>query len=257
MMDVVILGFGNVGRHLHSAFMESPDVNVVQIYNRTASVFSSEIFTNHTSSLSKLKDADVYIIAIPDDKIVSFSEKLTVENKLVVHTSGSVSMEQLHHKNRKGVFYALQTFSATTDVDFGSIPICVEAANESDLAALIALGNCISGKVVKIDSEKRRTLHLGAVFVNNFVNHLYHISEEILEKSELSFDLLKPLINETAKKIDRLTPAQAQTGPAKRNDEKTISKHLRLLKKMADKEGLDKENIRIYELLTQHIQKNS
>ncbi|KAA3621807.1 MAG: DUF2520 domain-containing protein, partial [Flavobacterium sp.] len=124
----------------------------------------------------------------------------------------------------------MQSFSKHRSVDFKTIPICIEAETAEDLVLLQKIGKQISGKVEEISSENRASLHLSAVFVNNFVNHLYHISEELLQKKKLDFDLLKPLIKETAKKIEKLSSSEAQTGPAIRDDEKTLRKHLQLLK---------------------------
>lgn len=230
MIKVVILGAGNVGNHLCNAFNAASNVEVLQVYNRSESAFKDlpkDIAT--TNKLSNLKQADVYIIALPDDAIASFSEKLPPNIGLVVHTSGGVSMEALSEVNKRGVFYPLQTFSKSTEVEFGDIPICVEAESKTDLELLINLGISVSRSVSEINSEQRTKLHLAAVVVNNFVNHLYYISESYLGQHNIPFDLLKPLIAETARKIQVVAPSEAQTGPAKRSDSETIKKHLNLL----------------------------
>lgn len=250
-MNIVILGYGNVAQHLVGAFLNTEAVTVLQIYNR--SEISTPPIENCTKSLSELMDADVYIIALPDDVIPDFSEKLPFKNKLVVHTSGSVPMRLLSEKNKKGVFYPLQTFTKDRSVDFKSIPICMEAENKSDLQILKKLGVHISEKIVEINSEQRQKLHLAAVFVNNFTNHLYHVSEKIIAENNLEFDLLKPLILETAQKMDSLSPSDAQTGPAKRNDKKTIEKHLQLLNDAHQSGTLDASVPELYSLLTQSI----
>jgi predicted short-subunit dehydrogenase-like oxidoreductase (DUF2520 family) len=139
-------------------------------------------------------------------------------------------LDALSEKNRKGVFYPLQTFSKNREVNFNNVPICVEATEAEDLKLLMNLGKSLSEKVVEVNSEERTKLHLAAVFVNNFVNHLYAIGDDILSDNELPFDLLHPLIEETASKIKTLAPSQVQTGPASRGDQKTIEKHLHLLK---------------------------
>lgn len=237
MIEVVLLGFGNLNSRLFEALHHSEYVTVKQVFNRTPIQDLSmpeEVF--FTSDISKLMDADVYIIGIPDDAIASFSRSLPFENKLVVHTSGGVSMDQLATTNRRGVFYPLQTFSRSRRVDFKTIPICIESEHPEDLEILRGLGRTVSGEVVEISSQKRAKLHLAAVFVNNFVNHLYQVGSEILEEDSLPFKLLQPLILETAKKIEVLSPQQAQTGPAKRKDIKTIEKHLHLLKDNSHKE---------------------
>ena len=156
-------------------------------------------------------------------------------------------MEALSKRNRKGVFYPLQTFSKNREVNFNTIPICIEAKEEADLELLTNLGNSLSEKVVEIDSDERSKLHLAAVFVNNFVNHLYAIGDDILGNNELSFDLLHPLIEETASKVKTLSPSEVQTGPARRGDQKTIEKHLHLLT-----EGPESE---LYQQLTESLMK--
>jgi predicted short-subunit dehydrogenase-like oxidoreductase (DUF2520 family) len=247
MIRVAILGYGNVGRHLASAIHKANDVALVQIYNRSEVTLSEQVNTvPFTYNLSTLLPADVYIIALHDDAISEFSKAVIVENALVVHTSGGVPISKLSTRNKRGVFYPLQTFTKGRMVDFSVIPICIEAESKDDLKLLQKLGRSISEKVVQIDSNERAKLHVAAVFVNNFVNHLYHNAEVILSESKLDFDLLKPLILETAHKIENLSTSEAQTGPAKRNDRKTIEKHLNLLK--------DNKNKAIYKLLTKSIQ---
>lgn len=246
MINVVFLGFGNLNHHLCYAFGKAENIAVKQVFNRSFIDFISP-FENipYTNDILKIMDADVYIIGIPDDSIAAFSETLPFKNKLVVHTSGGVSMELLSTKNRRGVFYPLQTFSKQREVNFSTIPICIEAEGENDLNVLKDLGEAISENVVKISSEKRARLHLAAVFVNNFTNYLYEIGSEILKEDDLPFDLLKPLILETASKIETLSPRGAQTGPARRNDIKTIEKHLHLLE--------NSENKKFYELFTEAL----
>ncbi len=245
MVTVVIIGFGNVGQHLYRAFESVSRASVVQIVSRSEILDLDD--TPTTRDLDDLKEADIYIIAVPDDSIAKISEKLTFSNRLVVHTSGSVSMEALSEENRKGVFYPLQTFSKDHEVNFKEIPICCEAVYEEDLNLLKSLGLMISEKVVEINTEERSKLHLAAVFVNNFTNHLYHLSETFLDKNDIDFNLLKPLIKETALKVQTLSPGEAQTGPAKRKDKKTIDKHIQLIG--------DREYRKLYRILTKSISK--
>jgi predicted short-subunit dehydrogenase-like oxidoreductase (DUF2520 family) len=246
MIKVIFLGFGNVNSHLLNALHKNTEVSVIQVFNRNhIRLLSPFEHIPFTDDISKIEDADIYIIGIPDDAISSFSESLSFQNKFVAHTSGGAAMNVLSSKNRRGIFYPLQTFSKQREVDFKDIPICIEAENPNDLDLLRKLGETISEYVVEISSEKRTKLHLAAVFVNNFVNHLYEIGSEILKHEDLPFDLLKPLIAETASKIETLPPEEAQTGPAKRNDQKTIEKHLHLL--------ADSPNKKIYELFTEQL----
>jgi predicted short-subunit dehydrogenase-like oxidoreductase (DUF2520 family) len=167
---------------------------------------------------------------------------------LVVHTSGTVTINALSNKNRRGVFYPLQTFSKDKAVNFKTIPLCIEAENEKDTTTLKLIANAISDAVYDINSEQRKALHVAAVFVNNFVNHLYQIGNEICNANTIPFAILKPLIQETANKIATLSPKTAQTGPAQRNDNSTIAAHQQFL--------TDENQAAIYNLLTQSIQDN-
>jgi predicted short-subunit dehydrogenase-like oxidoreductase (DUF2520 family) len=154
-------------------------------------------------------------------------------------------MDSLNSNNRKGVFYPLQTFSASKEIDFKLIPICLEATTRKDYQILEKVAKSISDVTYNINSEQRKALHVAAVFVSNFVNHLYQIGNELCLENDLSFEILKPLITETANKIQTLSPTQAQTGPAKRNDTQTIKAHLSFLTNDNQKE--------IYKLLTKSI----
>lgn len=247
MIKVVLLGFGNVGNHLLRALTSQKDIDVVQVYNRSFFSLRDELTSiSTTQDLSNLKEADIYITSISDDFISDFSEFLPFKNRLVVHTSGAVSMNVLSKKNRRGVFYPLQTFSKNQKTDFKEIPICIEAENPEDVKLLKKLGELISDQVVEINSDQRAIIHVAAVFVNNFTNYLYQIGADILSRNKMDFDILIPLIRETSKKIERLSPELAQTGPAKRNDKKTIEKHLNLIKNPHYKE--------VYSMITKQLQ---
>ncbi|MGB5818911.1 MAG: Rossmann-like and DUF2520 domain-containing protein [Saonia sp.] len=248
MLSIALLGTGNVAKHLFDALLRQNEVQVVQVAGRNKEAltyFEKDI--KITTNFDHIDDADIYIIAISDDAISLVSERLMDKKGLVVHTSGSVSMQALKRNQRRGVFYPLQTFSKTKKIDFKGIPICIEAANENDLKLLQLLGGAISNKVSEISSEQRESLHLAAVFVNNFTNHLYHIGHEICKENKVPFHMLKPLIMETAQKINDLTPLEAQTGAARRNDMETIRKHIHQLENNAYRE--------IYSLLNQSIRK--
>ncbi|MEE9364466.1 MAG: Rossmann-like and DUF2520 domain-containing protein [Cellulophaga sp.] len=237
MTKVVILGFGNLATHLYRAFTSCEQIQLVQVFNR--SIQKIEHLKNEidiTCNLAELKDADIYIISSADDVISLLSNTLNSKDKLVVHTSGSVPLEALSKHKRSGVFYPLQTFSKEKNVAFNAIPICIETKNESDFKLLHLLASEISKEVFRINSEQRKSLHLAAVFVNNFTNHLYHISSEICKDNDIPFDILRPLLIETAEKTKFLTPKDAQTGPARRNDTATINGHLEQLKTEQQKE---------------------
>ena len=246
MIDIVILGGGNVAYHLTNVLLQNNSaVNVVQVYNRNIeNIKYFKKSTLVTDDLSKLKEADIYILAVSDNAIAQLSSTLNLKNKLVVHTSGSMAMNELKSTSNKGAFYMLQTFSKERKIDFSSVPICIEAETEKDLMLLETLAASISKNCYRINSNQRKSLHVAAVFVNNFVNHLYHIGNEICEENNVPFKILLPLILETANKITTLTPLKAQTGPAIRNDTKTIEKHNAILTKNQQD---------IYTLLTKSI----
>jgi predicted short-subunit dehydrogenase-like oxidoreductase (DUF2520 family) len=249
MIKITLIGSGNVAQHLIKAFAKSELVEIVQVFSRKKETLASLIeFDKIVNDFQDLKEVDLYIIAVTDNAIAEVSAQLPFINQLVVHTSGTASIETLDDKNRKGVFYPLQTFSKNKDVDFSVIPICLEAENTFDFRVLDTVAKSISKAVFPINSEQRKALHVAAVFVNNFTNHLYQIGQEICEENKVPFEILKPLIQETADKINTLNPTEAQTGPAKRNDSTTIEAHL---------EYLTNENQKnIYKILTQSIQNN-
>ena len=248
MISVVLLGAGNVAHHLYKAFSASENVEVKQWYNRsirTLEPFKTTVVV--TDDLNQLLEADIYIIAVSDDAIAQLSSELPFEDRFVVHTSGSANIHDLDKKNRRGVFYPLQTFSKSVDLDFSEVPVCIETLNKSDYPLLKSLAESVSNTVKRVNSNQRAALHLAAVFVNNFTNQLFRVAHEITESESTEFDLLKPLIMETAKKVQELSPYLAQTGPAKRHDKKTIKRHLKQLDNEHHKD--------IYKLLTASIQK--
>ncbi len=249
MISIAIIGSGNVAQHLISAFKKAENIEVEQVFARNKNSVSHLIDSSKiVSEIFDLKEADVYIIAVSDNAIATVSSQISFENKLVVHTSGSMAMNDLDAKNRKGVFYPLQTFSKNKSVDFSQIPICLEAQNVADYQMLETVAKSISTVIYAINSEQRKALHVAAVFVNNFVNHLYQIGADICEENKIPFEILKPLIQETAHKIMLLSPNDAQTGPAKREDRQTIDVHLQFLK--------NENQHKIYQLLTQSILDN-
>lgn len=244
MIKVILLGSGNVATHLFQAFSKATEVEVVQVFSRTLSEdFPKSI---QTSDFTKISDADMYILCVSDNAITSVSNQLKFENRLVVHTSGSTDFNLLDNKNRRGVFYPLQTFSKNKSVSFTEIPICLESEHVSDYLLLEKVAQSISNSVHKIDGNQRKALHVSAVFVCNFTNHLYQIGIEICNQNNIPFSILQPLIEETASKIKTLSPKEAQTGPALRKDSKTIAKHIDFLN--------DENQVEIYKLLTKSIQ---
>lgn len=244
MMKVVIFGTGNVATHLFEAFFMSENVVVVQVFNRSENglvAFAER--TQTTTSLEELAPADVYLLCVKDDAIPELASKIPFKDKIIVHTSGSVPLLETSEKN--GVFYPLQTFSKEVEVDFSKIPLCLEASDENTFKVLEQLARTISEKSYAISSEQRKSLHLAAVFVCNFTNYLYRIGENICLENQVPFEILHALMRETTRKATLNSPAEIQTGPAKRNDHETIKLHLAQLKNPQFKE--------IYTLLSQGI----
>ena len=253
MIKVIIIGSGNVAQHLIVAFEKSKNevsnVALIQVFSRKRETISHLLDYNRiTTDYNQLLEADLYIIAVSDDAIVAVNSQLPFKNRLVVHTSGSVPLTALNEENRKGVFYPLQTFTKNKELDFKTIPICLESEDTTDYQLLEKVAKSISNAIFTINSEQRKALHVAAVFVNNFTNHLYQIGSEICEKNQVPFEILKPLITETANKIMVISPNDAQTGPAKRNDIATIEAHEAFL--------ANQNHLNIYKILTQSIQHN-
>jgi predicted short-subunit dehydrogenase-like oxidoreductase (DUF2520 family) len=254
-MKITMIGAGKVGGHLARRLCELGH-DIVQVFSRDlqrANGLAREIHAEFTNDLGQINDrADLYLLAVPDDaieNIAAFFSQEKYKDKLVAHTSGSTPMALLSGQNLQhcGVFYPLQSFSLGKKPDFSQVPICIDALLPEDMYQLKMLALQISPKVYAINDAQRGVLHVAAVFANNFTNYLFHISQQILEKEELPFELLLPLIQETANKLETGTPADMQTGPAIRGDVHTLERHLNYLEKYpAYKE--------IYELITLNIQ---
>jgi len=249
MIKVILLGAGNLAVHLAKAFSDAKNIDFVQRYSRDGkndAFFDKTI--PKTNKISALQKADIYVVSVSDQAIASFSKQFTFTTGLVVHTSGSMALQTLQCEANKGVLYPLQTFSKTKNVNFKTIPIAIETEHKKDFALLMQFTKEISDLVYKIDSLQREKMHIAAVFANNFSNQMFKIAKDICDENNFPFDILKPLIQETAKKIETLNPKQAQTGPAKRNDLKLIETHLKALK------GEQKQ---IYALLSKSIMKTT
>ena len=246
MIRISIVGTGNVAKHLFHTLQRNPELEVSEVLGRNREklkFFAQSVRTK--SDFSTAAEADVYLIAVSDDAIVQVANSLKDKKGILAHSSGSVELEALPSESRKGVFYPLQSFSANRKVNFKEVPICIEAEYSEDYELLEYIGGSISGQVVRLSSKERRALHLAAVFVNNFNNHLYQIGAAICEAQKLPFSLLHPLIRESAEKLAQLSPYNAQTGPARRGDSATVDQHLRLLKDPLHKE--------VYSLLSNSI----
>ncbi len=250
-MKVVCIGSGNVATHLANA-LKAKGVNLIQVWSRdltNASELAKTINARAISNLNEIdRSADLYIIAVKDDAIPIITESLKDVNGLVVHTSGATAIDTLSAHRNYGVLYPLQTFSKAKSIDFVDVPLCIEANNADSLELLKKVANKLSSPVYEVNSEKRKILHLAAVFACNFVNHLYVLSDKVVEHFGLDFEILKPLIMETALKVQTELPINVQTGPAVRNDEQTMIKHQDLLSDMPELKE-------IYQTLSKSIKK--
>jgi predicted short-subunit dehydrogenase-like oxidoreductase (DUF2520 family) len=122
------------------------------------------------------------------------------------------------------------TFTRGKSLDISTVPFCIESSDAEMKAILDEMARSLSSQVYHLSFEERQKLHIAAVIATNFSNHMYHLAEEFLELEGLDFEMLGPVIRETADKALSLSPSKAQTGPARRNDMKLLESHLELLK---------------------------
>lgn len=243
-----MLGAGNVAHHLAHALVDAGH-EISQIYNRSKNAgisLSEQVSSSFTDDIRLIKNnADLYILSVSDKAIEPISKLLNISNKKIVHTAGSVDISILNDAENHGVFYPLQTFSKKRKINFKEVPLCIEASNKEFHDFLLELASQLSDKVANINSTQRRQLHLSAVFACNFVNHLYAIADDLMDKS-IPFEILHPLIKETALKAIEMNPEKAQTGPALRNDIESLEKHLELLSSYPEYQ-------QIYKILSEDI----
>ena len=233
-MKIAILGAGNVASHLSKAFIKAghPVTQVWSRHHENAINLALEIGANAVTDIKDLSESvEVVIIAVSDDAIENVVSQIPVkEKRLIIHTSGITDIAILQKfSDYCGVIYPLQTFSKFAEIDFNLVPLFIEGNSNSSFDKISNIASQLSIKVQVADSQTRALLHVSAVFACNFTNHFYTIAQQILQEKNLSFDLLRPLIQETANKAMLNLPSTLQTGPAKRNDELTINKHIELL----------------------------
>ncbi len=253
LKSIILIGAGNVAHHL-GAQLQSSGFNILQVFSRKmtkARRLAKRLKSEAINDLATISpQADLYILAVHDSAIALVAHQLPKavrEKKLVVHTSGATPSTVFKSIcKRYGIFYPLQTFSIHRAVDFSTIPICTHANRKGDRQALQVLGKDLSQSSFEIDDAQRAILHIAAVFVNNFSNHLFSIGAELCEKEQIPFSLLLPLILETASKVQKHSPAKMQTGPALRGDSTTLHKHLDYLQQYPEYE-------KIYRQLSKNI----
>lgn len=253
-MNISIIGSGNVATQLGKAFQKAGHtiIQVISRNEKTGKELATKLKCIYSATYNGLKKNDntIFLIAVKDAQIAEVANALNKTNSFVMHTSGSVGIEVLKTKFKNcGVFYPLQTIKKNRSINIKNVPVCVEASNLKTEQTLLQLAQSITTNIYFLNSEQRLYIHLAAVFANNFTNHLYLLAEQILKQNHLPFDLLKPLIEQTAKNVSAASPFEMQTGPAMRNDKITIEKHLKLLTN-------EKELHQLYKLLTDSIYKS-
>lgn len=232
---IVLVGAGNVATHLGRALRQAGH-DIIQVYSRTeesARTLAGQLETGFTVQMDEVRtDAELYVVAVKDDALAEVLPRLVRRSPtaLYVHTAGSISIDVWKGlTSRYGVLYPLQTFSRRRPVDFAEIPCFVEARTAADTEYLLRLAGGMSQCVYEATSAQRLYLHVAAVFACNFTNHLYAVCQQLLEEHGLPFEVMLPLIDETARKVHQLPPVEAQTGPARRGDTTVMEHHLQLL----------------------------
>lgn len=250
---IVIIGAGNVATHLGKR-LQKKGCEVLQVVGRSeqsAKDLSVALSAPYTTDLSEInRNANAYLVAVPDDEIITVGSQLKLPGKLILHTSGSTRINALKNVSSNcGVIYPLYSFSRQVKVSYSSMPLLIEASNKNAMEDVRHLANLIAKNIIEINSDQRLKIHLAAVFVNNFPNFLYTQAYDYLKAEKQNhFHLLQPLIKQTVKKIKTTPPSQVQTGPARRKDQITIDKHLELLAGYPDQK-------QVYKLLTTLITK--
>ena len=253
-MEIVLVGAGRLATNLGKALKENGH-HVKAVFSRTmasAEALAKQIGALPTDDLSCLPlQADAFIVAVKDAVLADVVSMLCKgrEDQVFLHTAGSMPMSVFQgHAHRYGVFYPMQSFSKERQVDFSNIPVFIEGCDEQVTALARTLAESISQKVYELSTADRRHLHLAAVFACNFANHCYALSAKVLEKHGLPFDVMLPLIDETAQKAHAMHPVEAQTGPAIRWDENVMNAQKALL---ADEPEIQQ----IYDLMSKSIHK--
>lgn len=249
---IVVVGSGNLAESLAAAVAGCPDVELAAVAARNRS--RGEYIAGMCScaccgGIPQAPAADLYIIAVSDRAVAEAARMLPAAacEAIVVHTSGATPMDVLARFGRRGVLYPLQTFTAGRRVDFGAVPLFVEGSDGRTASELEAFARMLSRRVARADSEQRRAVHLAGVFACNFANHMYVLGERVMRRAGFGFDMLRPIISETAAKaVEASSPADVQTGPAVRGDTGSQKRHLELL-------AGDDASSEIYKRLSENI----
>lgn len=233
-MNIVLIGAGNLATQAGKAIAATSAHKIIQVYSKTeasASALAHTLGTDFTTDIRQvIPDADLYLFSVKDAVLESVLKAMPPANGIWAHTAGSIPMSVFEpYTGHFGVFYPLQTFSKTKDISLKDVPFFIEGNTPSTEQTLFHLAGELSSNVRILDSAKRKEIHLAAVFVCNFTNHMYAIAADILETKGIPFDVLVPLITETTAKLKDLHPKEAQTGPAIRYDQNVIGNHIDML----------------------------
>lgn len=248
-MKITMIGAGNVATHMTQALSDAGHT-ILQVWSRTPAHAAALAERVGAAPVTRLSDifphAGLYLFSVKDDALSEVIDRMPATDGVWAHTAGSLPMEIFSsRKANHGVLYPLQTFSRQRGLSFGGIPLFIEGSNPETIAVLEEVASTLSGSVYRMPDEKRKKLHLAAVFACNFVNHLYALSAELIRQEDIPFEVLLPLITETAAKVKEMAPMEAQTGPAVRNDKTVMRQQM---------EWIDDLHIReLYRLLSESI----
>ena len=249
--QIVFIGAGNVATHLSKA-VKKAGFQTLQVFSRSidsAQSLALQLKCDFTTDITSVRtDADLYFFAVADDALPAILAVMPPNNGLWIHTAGSVPMDVFRgYTKRYGVLYPLQTFSKEREKNLSEVSLFIEANAAEDEELLCHLAGCLSKNVAVMSSEKRKYLHLAAVFACNFSNHLYTLAALILEKQGIDWRLLQPILIETVAKYNEMPPEKAQSGPAVRGDRTIIQQHLSMLE--------DEQMRNLYSLISESINK--
>lgn len=249
MLTITLIGTGKLSFNIMNEILKNKSLHLNQVYGR--SMFRPKHISDeldYIKNIKNLKRSDFYFLCVSDDEIFSVSEKLEIGEKVVIHLSGSTDIQDLSKHQNHGVIYPLQTFSYEGNLSFKEIPLLIEANNKKTLQKIDNLAKLFSNKIRRMNSKNRLICHLSGTIANNFSNHMIAVAEKILKSNNIDTELIRPLILQTFKKFQVMSALDAQTGPAARNDKKTISKHIQLLN--------ESDFLHLYKEITKNIKSN-
>ena len=249
MFTISLIATGKLSYNLCEVFSNNENFRIIEVYSRrkkNTNLFSEKI--KFTDKIENLRKADFYFILCNDDSIKEISKKINVEGGVVLHSSGTQNINILSNQKNYGVFYPLQTFNFRDKLNFVEIPVLIEANSKKNLDKLKKLCELLNVTCKVVDSKNRLYYHLAATFANNFTNHLLSVTDEIINKFNLNKDFFIPISNKTIQKFKENKSKESQTGPAIRNDIKTIKKHEKILE--------NSNYLNLYKIITKSIKKN-